>query len=70
MDHDADVLDHVRVGERRTSPTSMVLEMAASTRRMILPERVLGMSGTIWTFFGRAILPMEWSIAALARALA
>ncbi len=48
----------------------MVLEMAASTRRMILPERVLGMSGTIWTFFGRAILPMEWSIAALARALA
>ena len=28
------------------------------TRRMILPDRVLGMSGTIQTFFGRAILPI------------
>ena len=29
---------------------------------MILPERVFGMSGTIQTFFGRAILPMSRSI--------
>ena len=35
------------------------------TRRMILPERVLGMSGTIHTFFGRAILPISVSIASL-----
>ena len=33
------------------------------TRRMILPDRVLGMSGTIHTFFGRAILPITVSIA-------
>ena len=32
------------------SPVSRVLEIAASTRRMILPDRVLGMSGTIQTF--------------------
>ena len=30
---------------------------------MILPERVFGMSGTIHTFFGRAILPISVSIA-------
>ncbi len=30
---------------------------------MILPERVLGMSGTIQTFLGRAILPISTSIA-------
>ncbi len=35
------------------------------TRRMILPDRVLGMSGTIQTFFGRAILPISVSIAAI-----
>ena len=29
------------------------------TRRMILPERVFGMSETIHTFFGRAILPIS-----------
>jgi len=39
------------------------LETAAMTRRMILPERVLGMSGTIHTFLGRAILPISVSIA-------
>ena len=33
------------------------------TRRMIFPDRVLGMSGTIQTFFGRAILPISVSIA-------
>src|SRR3972149_2280541 len=46
-----------------TSPTSMKLETAAMTRRMIFPERVLGMSGTSQTFRGRAILPMILSIA-------
>ncbi len=35
------------------------------TRRMILPDRVFGMSGTIQTFFGRATLPIWISIAAL-----
>ena len=35
------------------------------TRRMILPDRVFGMSGTIQTFFGRAILPISVSIAVL-----
>jgi len=35
------------------------------TRRMILPDLVFGMSGTIQTFFGRAILPICSSIAAL-----
>src|SRR5215831_2204618 len=37
------------------SPTSRLLETAASTRRMIFPERVLGISGTMRTLFGRAI---------------
>ena len=46
------------------SPGLVKLEMPAMTRRMILPERVLGMSGTIQTFFGRAILPIRFSIAA------
>src|SRR6202048_388952 len=46
-----------------TSPMSMAFEMELSTRRMILPERVLGMSGTIRTYFGRAILPITVSIA-------
>ena len=35
------------------------------TRRMIFPDRVLGMSGTIHTFFGRAILPISVSIVAV-----
>src|ERR1039458_2077902 len=48
-----------------TSPTSAKLEMLAMTRRMIFPERVLGMSGTIQTFFGRATLPICVSIEAL-----
>ena len=34
------------------------LEIEDSTRRMSLPDRVFGMSGTIYTFFGRANLPM------------
>src|SRR5260370_33464750 len=38
------------------SPVSIWLEMAARTRRMILPERVLGMSGTIWMVLGRGVL--------------
>jgi hypothetical protein len=33
------------------------------TRRMILPARVLGMSVTIQTCFGRAMLPISLSIA-------
>ncbi len=33
------------------------------TRRMIFPDRVLGMSATIQMFFGRAILPISVSIA-------
>ncbi len=33
------------------------------TLRMILPDRVLGMSGTIQMFFGRAIFPISVSIA-------
>ena len=41
------------------SPTSVKLEMPAMTRRMILPERVLGMSGMIHTLAGRAILPIS-----------
>ena len=32
---------------------------------MILPDRVLGMSATIQTFFGRAIFPITSSIALL-----
>ncbi len=49
-----------------TSPGSCRLEIAASTRRMILPERVFGMSGTITTRRGRAMAPMplttDWVI--------
>src|SRR5438270_705673 len=45
------------------SPTSAKLDVAAITRRMILPDLVFGMSGTIQMFFGRAILPMSVSIA-------
>src|SRR5437867_9573929 len=45
------------------SPGLVKLEMPAMTRRMIFPDRVLGMSGTIQTFFGRATLPIRVSIA-------
>ena len=48
-----------------TSSTSVKLEIPAMTRRMIFPERVLGMSGTIHTLAGRAILPISCSIAAV-----
>src|SRR3989441_3675324 len=41
-----------------TSPGSCLLEIAASTRRMILPERVFGMSGTMITCRGLAIAPI------------
>ncbi len=44
------------------SPTSVKLEIPAITRRMIFPERVLGMSGTTHTFLGRAIAPMSLTI--------
>src|SRR6201982_2984994 len=47
------------------SPTSVKFDTEAMTRRMILPDLVLGMSGTIQMFFGRAILPMSVSIAVL-----
>src|SRR4249919_1740406 len=46
-----------------TSPTSAKLEIPAITRRMIFPERVLGMSETIQTRLGRAIFPISVSIA-------
>src|SRR6266851_4812555 len=46
------------------SPGLVKFEIPAMTRRMILPDRVLGMSGTIQTFFGRATLPISRSIAA------
>src|SRR5258707_1704289 len=46
-----------------TSPTSAKLETDAITRRMILPDLVLGMSETIQTFLGRAILPISTSMA-------
>ena len=42
-----------------TSPSFSLLEMAASTRRMSLPERVFGMSGTITTRRGRAMAPIS-----------
>ena len=45
------------------SPTSAKFEMPAMTLRMIFPERVFGMSATIQTFLGRAILPISVSIA-------
>jgi hypothetical protein len=48
-----------------TSPTSVKLDTAAITRRMIFPDRVLGMSGTTHTCFGRAILPISTSIAVM-----
>ena len=48
-----------------TSPTSAKFDTDAMTRRMILPDRVFGISGTIHTFFGRAILPISVSIALL-----
>ena len=47
------------------SPVSVKFEVAAITRRMILPDLVFGMSGTIQMFFGLAILPMSVSIATL-----
>ena len=44
------------------SPGSVKFEIPAITRRMIFPDRVFGMSATIQTFFGRAILPIWVSI--------
>src|SRR5437879_806339 len=41
-----------------TSPGSWRFEIAASTRRMIFPERVLGISGMMMTWRGRAIAPI------------
>ena len=43
------------------SPASVLFEIAASTRRMILPERVFGMSGTITIRRGRAMAPISRS---------
>ena len=48
-----------------TSTTSVKLDTAAMTWRMIFPDRVLGMSGMIHTFFGRAIFPIWVSIDAV-----
>src|SRR5262249_39256553 len=39
------------------SPASSLFEIAASTRRMILPERVFGMSGTIMIWRGGGMGP-------------
>ena len=44
------------------SPTSVKFEIDAMTRRMIFPERVLGMSATTQTCLGRAIFPISDSI--------
>ncbi len=41
----------------------MKFDTDAITRRMILPDLVFGMSLTIQTFFGLAILPISTSIA-------
>ena len=57
--HFLDVLDDLGVGKAAYAPTSRLLEMEASTRRMIFPERVLGMSFTIQTLRGLAILPIS-----------
>lgn len=46
-----------------TSPTSVLLDIALSTRLIIFPERVFGMSGTIQTFLGFAIGPISEVIA-------
>src|SRR5262249_21180970 len=46
-----------------TSPIFIVLEIDARTRRIILPERVLGISGTMYTCLGLAIGPMMVSMA-------
>src|SRR5205823_9696583 len=46
-----------------TSPIFMVLEIDAKTRRIIFPERVLGISGTMYTCLGLAIGPMIVSMA-------
>jgi len=53
MHHLADLLDDVGVGQRRDVPC--VHRVGDSDRRMILPERVFGMSGTMRTCLGRAI---------------
>ena len=59
-----DLLHDLRVGQRGDVPdVGEVGDVAAITRRMILPDLVFGMSGTIQMFFGRAILPMSVSIA-------
>jgi hypothetical protein len=42
-----------------TSPGSWRFEIDASTRRMIFPERVMGMSGTMMTRRGPAIAPIS-----------
>jgi hypothetical protein len=57
------VLDDLGVGQGGDIPTSAKLETDAITRRMIFPDLVFGMSGTIHTFLGRAILPISVSIA-------
>jgi hypothetical protein len=58
-----DLLHDLRIGQGRDVPGVLPAERAASTRRMIFPDLVFGMSGTIQTCFGRAILPMFSSIA-------
>ena len=43
------------------SPSGWPRARALSTRRMILPERVLGRLSTIVTSSGRAIGPISWA---------
>ena len=53
------------VGAGRAMPVvkdGILFEMAARTRRMIFPDRVFGMSGTMRTLFGLAIFPISVSI--------
>ena len=65
-DLSADLLDDAGVREGgHVAGLHAVLEIAASTRRMIFPERVFGISATTQTSFGRAIFPIVDSIAAV-----
>ena len=53
-----DLLDDAGSAKRRRVAESAKFGDVAMTRRMILPDRVFGMSATIQTMFGRAIVPI------------
>ncbi len=60
LNHVFDLFHNFRVGQSHTSPDIASIRDGAQTRRMIFPDRVLGMSGTSQTRLGLAILPI-WS---------